>query len=121
MSGPITKGMGPLRRKKAKGLGTTGDIGRRRKTTSNSPAEMRRRNCRQADVCGIDLNERHCAMSVGSLGELYIEFLIPTAVVQYYVRHASSFSGELAHSAISAKSALFVDAKILILRGGNNR
>ena len=82
---------------------------------------LARRNCRQADVCGIDLNERHCAMSVGSLGELYIEFLIPTAVVQYYVRHASSFSGELAHSAISAKSALFVDAKILILRGGNNR
>src|ERR1700733_11196835 len=47
-NGPSTNGMGPLRRKKAKGLGNAGDIGLRRRTTSNSPARMRRRNFRQA-------------------------------------------------------------------------
>src|SRR6266513_4661906 len=47
-SGPITNGIGPLRRKKAKGLGRTGVIGIMRRTTSNSRAQMRRRNCRQA-------------------------------------------------------------------------
>src|ERR1700676_101318 len=48
LSGPITNGIGPLRRKKAKGLGNAGDIGTSRRTTSNSPAKMRLRNCRQA-------------------------------------------------------------------------
>ena len=48
-SGPITKGMGPLRWKNAKGLGNTGDIGTRRSTTSKSPAKMRRpATCRHA-------------------------------------------------------------------------
>src|SRR5438105_1722470 len=47
-SGPSTKGIGLLRRKKAKGLGSTAVIGKRRRTTSNSPAKMRCRNCRQA-------------------------------------------------------------------------
>jgi len=46
--GPITKGMGPRRRKKAKGLGKTDEIGKRRRTTSKSPAQIRVRICRQA-------------------------------------------------------------------------
>src|SRR6266446_5983163 len=48
LSGPITKGIGPLRRKKAKALGNTAVNGAMRRTTSNSPAKIRRRNCRQA-------------------------------------------------------------------------
>src|SRR4030095_15415498 len=48
LSAPITNDIGPLRRKKAKGLGNTGVIGRMRRTTSNSPAKMRRRNCLHA-------------------------------------------------------------------------
>src|SRR5215469_16144611 len=48
LSGPSTKGIGPLRRKKAKGLGKLGVIGTSRRTTSNSPARIRWRNCPQA-------------------------------------------------------------------------
>src|SRR6266542_98877 len=39
--GPMTKGIGPLRRKNANGLGSTGTIGKMRSTTSNSPDSMR--------------------------------------------------------------------------------
>src|SRR5581483_979761 len=49
LSGPITNGIGPRRRKKAKGLGITGVMGRSRRTTSYSPVNMRLRNCRQAN------------------------------------------------------------------------
>src|SRR6184192_3477414 len=48
LSGPRTNGMGPFRRKKAKGLGITCDMGIRRKMTSNSPPDIRPRSWRQA-------------------------------------------------------------------------
>src|ERR1022692_1143364 len=47
--GPITNGIGPLRRKWAIALGTTADTGKSRSTISNSPALIRVRICFQ--VC----------------------------------------------------------------------
>src|SRR5258708_652951 len=48
LSGPITNGIGPLRKKNAKGLGYIGTIGRMRSATSNSPARIRVRSCLHA-------------------------------------------------------------------------
>src|SRR5260370_30312061 len=48
LSGPTMKGTGPLRRKNANGLGSTGTIGKMRNTTSKSRDRMRLRSNRQA-------------------------------------------------------------------------